>query len=318
VNDELPRPELRELLPPEGAYDRVVHRARNRRLARALSAAGALGLVVLVAAAVVVSGGDGSKGVLATAADPESTTTAAAVPVAPGSARNPQRTSPGVTEATEPTPPTTATSSTPEPPYVEPVHRGIAVDEAGNPVAGVNVYRDTNTPDELVAVTGADGSYEVLCQDHTLVLWGPGPDDGAPPFHWAPSVVGEVAPNDSVSPPPCSSDPSDPPVVTTMRRGATITGLLLDDLGQPLRNYQPRRGISATGPWFTMFIGPTDGDGRYWIHGAPAGELRMADPMAIPTDQVTFVAAAGDVVAIDWVFSEDQALNGPKVPGTPP
>lgn len=119
-----------------------------------------------------------------------------------------------------------------------------------------------------------------------------------------------------MSPPPCVG-PDEPSVVTTMHPGVIVTGIAHGHDGEPMRNAF-RYGLNVSGQLPAMLggadfgVSSTDGDGRFWAVGLPAGEVQLTHPMFVPTVSVAFTAAPGEMVTVDWY--PDRA----EMPGTPP
>lgn len=298
---------------------------RPRPWLRVVALLGAVGVVAGLIA--FTAGGDAPEGVaVATVAGrdassatmaPDPTTT---IPVSTTGSTAPTTSTSTSTEDPAPTVPVTAPDTvpdtTPQPGPTASTHRGQVVDAAGNPLAGIFVYESRHNMfrSEAIAVTGADGTYEVPCPAYSLFLWGVGPsiyDEGSAAQNWAPVVAGTIQ-GVHHHPPPCLG-PDGPALSSTMQRGAILTGVLRDMEGQPLRDLCGLALLIDQAP-IVQEIECTDSGGRYWQYGLTPGEATMSN---MGLNHITIQLVADEVTAVDWTLDEDHGL-APTSPGTMP
>lgn len=226
---EFPRRPIEPLSPPRGSFDAVLGRARYRRHRRASAVLGVASVFLAgIAGGMSLDGGVSSVRQtiigFATADD--------AVP-----ATRPPVTSAAVTPDVDATA-RTLDATTAEDPAVAagpPAPRrvtGVAVDVAGEPIAGLYVYPGRPGPRRFLATrepaarTATDGSFSLPCPGTPVLLspWRVNVPEGQRegPAVWAATFVGGGTEAASASVAPCRSDGR--VVETTVLAGSTLEG----------------------------------------------------------------------------------------------
>ena len=183
------------------------------------------------------------------------------------------------------------------------------VDQAGNPISGVFVltfvYRVTAMSSKVVAVTGDDGAYDVPCSNFPLLI-----TPLTMGWHSTPIVtnlayryVGGTSSYVDAPPAPCEAD-GEPPVVTTLEPGGTITGHVASADGTPIEQgnfWLMDLQLSPPSVWAFAF---TFTGSEYSITGLPTGDYIIGLPFGgpFPSVRTQVHIEAGTTIVQDLVM----------------
>lgn len=178
----------------------------------------------------------------------------------------------------------------------------MVVDSNGKPLAGVGVYVGTDTQ-QRVAITGADGTFELPCPNSPVLLaagdYGTAAGNAAQPGlnqgNHAYTFVGGALKLRDAHAPQCTSDTSAPYITSTMVIGGSIHVTVVDGTGNEISDAKPPAVQCPASPSYPCYL--PDGTGQATYTGLPPGDYTLVDSTGTTQD---VHVRAGETTEVEW------------------